>query len=141
MKKILKIITALAILSLLIGGVMAAEKNFNLKNTADVTQKNGEITIDGKKAATIEEYNTSDCIDEKILSTDPNTIIKHITKNNVEEVTSVDNPDEVYEFLTNDGMYYTFGKDGKTYIVTIDSKNWHGNMLSEMDNWCLLNSG
>ena len=140
MKKTITVITSLAILLLLVGGVMAAEKNFNLKNTADVIQKNGEITIDGKKVATIDEYNTSDCINEQILSKDNDAIIKHIVKNNVKEVTSVDDPTDVYEFLTEEGMYYTFGKDGKFYIVTINQDQWHGDMLSEMDDWCLENA-
>ena len=93
-----------------------------------------------KVEAFIDEYNNSDCIQEKILSTDNEAIIKHVTEKSVDEVTSVDNPDDVYEYLTNDGMYYSFGKDGKTYIVTIDSKEWKGSMLKEMDEWCLENS-
>ena len=138
--KILKILTALAVLTLLIGGVMAAEKNYPLVDTQPVAEDFGEIWIEGKIVATVDEYNNSDCIQEKILSTDSEAIIKHVTKNSVDEVTSVDNPDEVYEYLTNDGMYYSFGKNNKTYIVTIDSKEWKGSMLKEMDEWCLENS-
>ena len=139
MRNILKILTGLLILSLLICGVMAAEKNYNLKDTQPVAEDFGEIWIDGKKVATIDEYNNSDCINEKILS-EEGVIIKHVTKDKVEEVSSVDNPDDVYEFLTETGMYYTFGKDKKTYIVTIDEDEWHGDMLKKMDEWCLENS-
>lgn len=138
--KILKILTTLAVLTLMIGGCMAAEKNYPLVDTQPVAEDFGEIWIDGKIVATVDEYNNSDCIHEKILSTDDGAIIKHVTKNSVDEVTSVDNPNEVYEYLTNDGMYYSFGKDGKTYIVTIDSKEWKGSMLKEMDEWCLENN-
>ena len=140
MKKIIKILTALAVLTLLTGGVMAAEKNYPLVDTQPVAEDFGEIWIDGKIVATVDEYNNSSFIQEKILDKDPEAIIKHVTKNSVDEVTSVDNPDDVYEYLTNDGMYYSFGKDGKTYIVTIDEKEWKGSMLKEMDEWCMENS-
>ena len=140
MEKYIKILTALAVLTLLTGGVMAAEKNYPLVDTQPVAEDFGEIWIDGKIVATVDEYNNSSCIQEKILDKDPEAIIKHVTKNSVDEVTSVDNPDEVYEYLTNDGMYYSFGKNNKTYIVTIDSKEWKGSMLKEMDEWCLENS-
>ena len=49
-------------------------------------------------------------------------------------------PDNVHEFLTNNGMYYTFGKNNKTYIVTINADEWKAGMLSKMDDFCLENS-
>lgn len=140
MKKIIKILTALTVLTLLTGGVMAAEKNYDLTDTQQVAEDFGEIWIDGKIVATVDEYNNSDCIQEKILSTDDSAIIKHVTKNSVDEVPNIDNPNDVYEYLTNDGMYYSFGKNNKTYIVTIDINQWKGSMLKEMDEWCLENN-
>lgn len=136
MKKMAKMIIGISIIFLLIGTVSAIE----FKDTSDATEDLNEITIHGKKVATIEEFDSSDCIQEKILSKDAGAIIKHITENGADEVTSVDNPDDVYEFLTNEGFYYTFGKDGKTYIVTINEDEWDGTMLKEMDEWCLENS-
>lgn len=132
----------------MIGGSTSPDKNtsgddvnkLNLVDTADVKLDANSLLIDGKNVATVEEYNDSSAIDDKILSKDDGAIIKQITASGASEVTSMDNPDDVYEFLTNSGMYYTFGKDGKTYIVTINEDNWNGNMLSEMDKFCLENA-
>ena len=136
MKNIIKVIIGISILLLLLGVVSAVE----FKDTTGAAEDFNEIWIQGKKVATIDEYNDSNCIDEKILSLDDGAIIKHITKDGATEVKSVDNPDDVYEFLTTEGFYYTFGKDGKTYIVTIDENKWDISMLKEMDEWCLENS-
>lgn len=112
----------------------------DLKETKDVKVKGNHLEIDGKQVAEVKEYNNSDCIDSEILSRDSEAIIKEITINGAKEVSSVDNPRNVYEFLTNNGMYYTFGNGEHTYIVIIDSSNWKGTMLSEMDEWCIENS-
>lgn len=136
MKTITKILLAIGILFLIIGVAYAMD----LKETKDVKVKGNHLEIDGKQVAEVKEFNNSDCIDSEILSRDSEAIIKEITINGAKEVSSVDNPRNVYEFLTDNGMYYTFGNGEHTYIVIIDSSNWKGTMLSEMDNWCLENS-
>ena len=131
----------------MIGGSTSPDKNtsnddvnkLNLSDTSDVKLDSNSLLIDGKNVATVEEYNDSSVIKDKILSQD-GVIIKQVTSSKVSEVSNVDNFDDVYEFLSNDGFYYTFGKDGKTYIVTINEDNWHGDMLSKMDQFCLENA-
>lgn len=131
----------------MIGGSTSPDKNtseddvnkLNLADTADVKLDSNSLLIDGVNVATVEEYNDSSVIKDKILSQD-GVIIKQVTSSQVSEVSSVDNFDDVYEFLSNDGFYYTFGKDGKTYIVTINEDNWKADMLSKMDNFCLHNA-
>ena len=131
-----KLILGLTLLLLVVGVACAV----NFKNTADVTVDSNELTIDGAKVAKIAEYDTSDCIDKEILAKDDGAIIKQITKDGATEVDNIGDPNDAYEFLTNNGMYYTFGKDGKTYIVTIDVGQWKADMLTKMDNWCLANN-
>lgn len=132
-----KVILGLALLLFLIGGACAVE----FKDTQGVAEDFNELWIDGKKVANITEFNASDCINTEILAKDNGAFIMQVTKDGASEVSSVDNPDDVYEFLTNNGgMYYTFGKDGKTYIVTIDENQWEADMLTKMDKWCLENS-
>ena len=136
MKTKTKILIALGLLLLIIGTAYAMD----LKETNDVKIKGDHLEIDGKQVAEIKEYSSSDCIDSEILSKDSAPIIKMIDDSGAKEVSSVSNPKGVYEFLTNDGMYYSFAKGDKFYIVSIDQSNWKGTMLKEMDEWCLLNS-
>ena len=131
-----KLIFGIAILFLIIGSAYALD----LKNTADVTVKGNHLEIDGKQVAEVKEFDSSDCIDSEILSRDSGAIIKSVDINGAREVGSVDNPRNVYEYLTNNGMYYSFGDGNHTYIVVIDVDNWHGEMLTKMDKWCLENS-
>lgn len=149
-KKAISIIVACCVavfIIAMIGGSTSPDKNtsnddvnkLNLSDTSDVKLDSNSLLIDGKNVATVEEYNDSSVIKDKILSQD-GVIIKQVTSSKVSEVSSVDNFDDVYEFLSNDGFYYTFGKDGKTYIVTINEDNWHGDMLSKMDKFCLENA-
>ena len=132
----MKILLAIGVLFLIIGAAYAID----LKDTADVKVKDNHLEIDGKTVAEVKEFNSSDCIDSEILSRDSEAIIKSIDINGAKEVSSVDNPRNVYEFLTNNGMYYSFGNGEHTYIVIIDEDNWQGSMLTEMDKWCLENS-
>lgn len=134
MKK--KIILVTCILFLLLGTVHAID----LKDTAYVKVNDNSLEIEGTKVAEVKEFNDSDCINTEILSKDSEAIIKKINSDSVDEVTSVDNPREVYEYLTDNGMYYSFGNGEHTYIVIIDINNWKATMLSEMDEWCLQNS-
>ena len=136
MKTKTKILIALGLLLLIIGTAYAMD----LKETNDVKVKGDHLEIDGKQVAEIKEYSSSDCIDSEILSKDSAPIIKMIDDSGAKEVSSVSNPKGVYEFLTNDGMYYSFSNGDKFYIVSIDQSNWKGTMLKEMDEWCLLNS-
>ena len=132
----MKILLAIGVLFLIIGAAYAID----LKDTADVKVKGNHLEIDGKTVAEVKEFNSSDCIDSEILSRDSEAIIKSVDINGAKEVSSVDNPRNVYEFLTDNGMYYTFGNGEKTYIVVIDVDNWKADMLTKMDNWCLENS-
>ena len=129
-----KIIIAALLLFLLIGVCAAVE----FKDTSGCAEAFGELWIDGKKVANVTEYNNTSFIDEKILTDNP--VIKQVTKDGASEVDSVSDYNDVYEFLTENGFYYTFGKDGKTVVVSIDVDEWHGDMLSDMDEWCLENS-
>jgi len=129
-----KIIIATLLLFLIIGAVSAIE----FKDTSGCAEDFNELWIDGKKVANITEYNNTSFIDEKILTDNP--VIKEVTKDGASEVDSITDYNKVYEFLTDNGFYYTFGKDGKTYVVTIDEKEWKGSMLRDMDEWCLENS-
>ena len=131
-----KIIIGFLLLFLLIGTACAGE----FKETKEVKVNGNHLEIDGKQVAEVKEFNDSDCINTEILSRDSEAIIKAIDINGAKEVSSIDNPRNVYEFLTNNGMYYTFGNGEHTYIVIIDSNNWKADMLSEMDNWCIENS-
>ena len=131
-----KFILGLALLFLIIGGAYAID----LKSTSDVKVNGNHLEIDGKQVAEIKEFNSSDCINSEILSRDSNAIIKSVDVNGAKEVSSVDNPRNVYEFLTTNGMYYTFGNGEKTYIVVIDSDNWKADMLMKMDKFCIENS-
>ena len=131
-----KLILGLALVFLIIGSAYAID----LKDTTDVKVKGNHLEINGKQVAEVKEFNSSDCINSEILSRDSGAIIKSVNINGAKEVSSVDNPRNVYEYLTNNGMYYSFGDGKHTYIVVIDSSNWNGKMLSEMDEWCLENS-
>ena len=134
MKNITKILIGIGILFLIIGVVSAAQ----LKDTADVKVKGNDLEIDGKKVANVTEYSDTNYITDVILNANP--IIKAVGGNGANEVSSVSDYNLVYEFLTDNGMYYSFGKDGKYYVVTIDDGNWKGTMLKEMDTWCIENS-
>ena len=136
MKSVTKILLTIGILFLIMGTAYALD----LKETADVKIKGDHLLIDGKDVAEVKEFNDSSCIDSEILSRDSEAIIKSVDINGAKEVSSLGNPRDVHEFLTNDGMYYSFGNGEHTYIVVIDSNNWHGDMLSKMDKWCLDNS-
>ena len=130
----IKILLGIAILFLIIGAASAVE----FKDTQGCAEDFNELWIEGKKVANITEFNNTSFIEEHILTDNP--IIKHITKNGADEVDSVSDYTDVYEFLTENAFYYTFGKDGKYYVVTINEDEWSGTMLSEMDEWCLENS-
>lgn len=134
MKNIMKILIGVTILFLIIGAASAVE----LKDTTDVKVNGNNLEIDGKTVANVTEYNDTSFITDVIIP--DNAIIKAIGNNGANEVDSVSDYNLVYEFLTDNGFYYTFGKDGKYYIVTIDEDEWSGTMLSEMDEWCLENS-
>ena len=134
MKDIYKILLGIGILFLIIGTVSAIQ----FKNTADVEVNGNDLKIDGKIAANFTVYNDTSFIDDVILQEKP--IIKAVGGNGANEVQSVSDYNLVYEFLTDNGMYYTFGKDGKTVVVTINEDNWHADMLKKMDEWCLENS-
>ena len=129
-----KILLGLVLLFLIIGIASAVE----FKDTSGCAEDFNELWIEGKKVANITEYNDTSFIEEHILTDNP--IIKHITKDGANEVSSVSDYKDVYEFLTDNGFYYTFGKDGKYYVVTINQDAWSGSMLKEMDTWCLENS-
>lgn len=129
-----KILLGITILFLIIGATSAVE----FKDTSGCAEDFNELWIEGKKVANITEFNDTSFIEEHILTDNP--IIKHITSNSADEVDSVSDYNDVYEFLTDNGFYYTFGKDGKYYVVTINEDEWSGTMLSEMDEWCLENS-
>lgn len=130
-----KILIVISLIFLFIGSVSAA-----LSDTGDVKVDGNHLTIDGQQVAEVKEFNDSDCIDSEILSRDSEAIIKEVNINGASEVSSVDNPRNVYEFLTNNGMYYTFGDGEHTYIVIINEDNWKADMLLKMDKWCLENS-
>ena len=134
MKDIYKILLGIGILFLIIGTVSAIQ----FKNTADVEVNGNDLKIDGKIAANFTVYNDTSFIDDVILQEKP--IIKAVGGNGANEVQSVSDYNLVYEFLTDHAMYYTFGKDGKTVVVTINEDNWHADMLKKMDDWCLENS-
>ena len=134
MKTITKIIIAIGILFLIIGTASAIE----FKDTSGCAEDFNELWIDGKKVANVTEFNDTSFIDEKILTDNP--VIKEVTKDGASEVDSITDYNKVYEFLTDNGMYYSFGKDGKYYVVTIDEDIWEGSMLKKMDEWCLENS-
>ena len=133
MSKGMKIIIGICLLLLVIGSVSAIK----YKDTADIKVKANDLLIDGKVIANVTEYNDTSYITDVILQDNP--IIKAVGGNGANEVPSVSDYNLVYEFLTDNGMYYSFGKDGKYYVVTIDESQWNGNMLKEMDNWCLEN--
>lgn len=129
-----KIIIGITLLFLIIGAAAAVE----LKNTADVKLNGNDLLIDGKTVANVTEYNDTSFITDVIIP--DNAIIKAVGGNGANEVESVSDYNLVYEFLTDNGFYYTFGKDGKYYVVTIDEDQWEANMLTKMDKWCLENS-
>ena len=140
MKK--QFLICIILISLISLGTVIAEdnKDYPLENTLSVKADYGIVTIDGIHAANITQYNNSDIIQEKIFSKDPDTIIKKITKSGAEEITSISDYECVYEYLTEDGMYYSFtGKDDKFYLLEINVENWKVDMLSEMDEFCLQN--
>ena len=132
MKTKSKIILAVLLLFLVIGTVSAVQ----YKNTADVTVQGNNLLIDNKVIANVTEYNDTSFIEGIVAD---NTIIKAVGGNGANEVPSVSDYNLVYEFLTDNGFYYSFGKDGKYYVVTIDESQWHADMLKKMDNWCLEN--
>ena len=134
--KIWKILLGVGMLFLLIGIVSAAD----LSDTSDVKVDGNHLKIDGKDVAEVKEFDDSNCIDSEILSKDSGVIIKSVDSSGASEVSSVDNPKNVYEFLSNEGFYYSFGDDKHTYIVVINEDNWQSNMLTKMDKWCLENS-
>lgn len=140
MKK--QILICILIISLISLGTVVAEdnKDYPLENTLSVKADYGIVTIDGIHAANITQYNNSSIIQEEILSKDPDTIIKMITEDGAEEIDSISDYENVYEYLTEDGMYYSFtGKDDKFYLLEINVENWKADMLDKMDEFCLQN--
>ena len=140
MKKYL-MLSIILILLLSISTVIADDnKDYPLENTLSVKADYGIVTIDGIHAANITQYNDSQIVQEEIFSKDPEAIIKLITDNGAEEVTSISDYENVYEYLTEDGMYYSFtGKDDKFYLLEINVENWKADMLDKMDEFCLQN--
>ena len=137
-----RIFVCLLIITFLSLGVVMAEdnKDYPLENTLSVKADYGIVTIDGIHAANITQYNNSDVVQEKIFSTDSNTIIKKISESGAEEITGISDYNGVYEYLTEDGMYYSFtGKDNKFYLLEINTENWKADMLDKMDEFCLQN--
>ena len=137
-----RIFVCLLIITFLSLGVVMAEdnKDYPLENTLSVKADYGIVTIDGIHAANITQYNNSDVVQEKIFSTDPNTIIKKISESGAEEITSISDYKGVYEYLTEDGMYYSFtGKDNKFYLLEINTENRKADMIDKMDEFCLQN--
>lgn len=121
---------------------VAAEdnKDYPLENTLSVKADYGIVTIDGIHAANITQYNDSQIIQDEIFSKDPDTIIKKITNDSAEEISSISDYECVYEYLAEDGMYYSFtGKDDKFYLLEINVENWNADMLDKMDEFCLQN--
>lgn len=140
MKK--QILICILIISIISLGTVVAEdnKDYPLENTLSVKADYGIVTIDGIHAANVTQYNNSDIVQEEILSKDPDTIIKMITEDGAEEIGSISDYENVYEYLTEDGMYYSFtGKDGKFYLLEINVENWKVDMLDKMDEFCLQN--
>ena len=129
-----KLILICTILIFLTGMAYATD----LKDTSDVKVNGNDLQIDGKTVANVTEYKDTSYID-KILTENP--IIKAVGGNGANEVDSVSDYNLVYEYLTDDGFYYSFGHDGKYYVVTINEDNWHADMLTKMDNWCVSNRG
>ena len=140
MKK--QLLICILIISLISLGTVVAEdnKDYPLENTLSVKADYGIVTIDGIHAANVTQYNNSDIVQEEILSKDPDTIIKMITEDGAEEIDSISDYENVYEYLTEDGMYYSFtGKDDKFYLLEINVENWKADMLDKMDEFCLQN--
>lgn len=140
MKK--QILICILIISIISLGTVVAEdnKDYPLENTLSVKADYGIVTIDGIHAANVTQYNNSDIVQEEILSKDPDTIIKMITEDGAEEIDSISDYENVYEYLTEDGMYYSFtGKDDKFYLLEINVENWKADMLDKMDEFCLQN--
>lgn len=140
MKK--QILICILIISIISLGTVVAEdnKDYPLENTLSVKADYGIVTIDGIHAANVTQYNNSDIVQEEILSKDPDTIIKMITEDGAEEIDSISDYENVYEYLTEDGMYYSFtGKDDKFYLLEINVENWKADMLDKMDEFCLKN--
>ena len=135
------LVILMIILIISIGTVIAEDnKDYPLENTLSVKADYGIVTIDGIHAANITQYNNSDIVQEKIFSKDPDTIIKKISESGADEITSIGDYKGVYEYLAEDGMYYSFtGKDGKFYLLEINSENWKADMLDKMDEFCLQN--
>ena len=150
-KKIASIVGVCCVLILIfavIGGGGSPDKNtstdnkdYDLENTLSVKADYGRITIDGKGVADIPQYNSTDAIEEQIISKDSGVIFKKVTSSGASEIDSIDDYNGVYEYLSNEGFYYSFvGKDNKTYIVTIDEDSWQADMLKKMDEFCLQNA-
>ena len=140
MKK--QILICILIISIISLGTVVAEdnKDYPLENTLSVKADYGIVTIYGIHAANVTQYNNSDIVQEEILSKDPDTIIKMITEDGAEEIDSISDYENVYEYLTEDGMYYSFtGKDDKFYLLEINVENWKADMLDKMDEFCLQN--
>ena len=140
MKK--QLLICILIISIISLGTVVAEdnKDYPLENTLSVKADYGIVTIDGIHAANVTQYNNSDIVQEEILSKDPDTIIKMITEDGAEEIDSISDYENVYEYLTEDGMYYSFtGKDDKFYLLEINVENWKADMLDKMDEFCLQN--
>ena len=140
MKK--QILICILIISIISLGTVVAEdnKDYPLENTLSVKADYGIVTIDGIHAANVTQYNNSNIVQEEILSKDPDTIIKMITEDGAEEIDSISDYENVYEYLTEDGMYYSFtGKDDKFYLLEINVENWKADMLDKMDEFCLQN--
>ena len=138
-KKLIICLTLLLMLSIV---AVAAEdnKDYPLENTLSVKADYGIVTIDGIHAANITQYNDSQIIQDEIFSKDPDTIIKKITNDSAEESSSISDYECVYEYLAEDGMYYSFtGKDDKFYLLEINVENWNADMLDKMDEFCLQN--
>ena len=137
-----KLIICLSILLILSIGIIAAEdnKDYPLENTLETKADYGIVTINGIHVANITQYNDAQIVQDEIFAKDPDTIIKKISKDGTEEITSISNYESVYEYLAEDGMYYSFtGKDGKFYLLEINVENWKVDMFSEMDEFCLQN--
>lgn len=115
------------------------KNTYNLKETGTILMDGKNVAIGDKIIATVTEYPSTESIDKEILDKDPECIIKEITPTDAIEIEKITNKKGVYEYLANHGMFFSFTRNGKTYIVKTIQDDWKPGYLSEITDFCRAN--
>lgn len=96
-----------------------------------------ELWYGDTKVVSLASYSDSSCIEKEILENSSDVNITHVGDDGVENVTSVDNPDDTYGYQTDNGLYLSFSKRNDIYIFFLNETPLKEPIMKVMDNGLL----